>query len=175
MWSSPSERARETAALLGLAAEIEPCPALAERDWGSWFEGADGDAVGERRALARRQASADPWGWRPEGGESLREVRDRVGGWIDTALAGLRDGALVAVSHGEAILAARMTLEPSWRASPLALPSGADHTLPNGGVLVYEFETGSVIPTHRRLMADPLAAAAGRSGLSRERLAGSGD
>ncbi|MFD4257569.1 histidine phosphatase family protein [Streptomyces sp. NPDC058534] len=154
--SSPSERARETAALLGLAGVVEPCLPLAERAWGRWFEGAEGDTVDERRAEARRQARADPWGWRPEGGESLREVRDRVGCWLAATLAGLRSGALVAVSHGEAIMAARTALEPSWSAHPLPLPRGAGHTVPNGAVLLYEFEADAEVPARRGLIADPL-------------------
>lgn len=173
--ASPSERTLQTAALLGLPGEVLPCPPLAERDWGSWFEGAEGDEAAERHVQARREMQADPWGWRPEGGESLREVRDRVGGWISAALADLHGGALVAVSHGEAILAARMVLEPSWRAGPLALPHGDGHALPYGAALAYGFEPDVDVPGHRWLLADPLVPAAGPAGTNWLRLPGNRD
>lgn len=173
--SSPSERTLQTAELLGLPGQVAPCPPLAERDWGSWFTGAEGDEAAERHAQARRQMRADPWGWRPEGGESLREVRDRVGGWVSAVLADLDGGALVAVSHGEAILAVRMFLEPSWRARPLALPQGAGHALPHGGALAYGFAPGVGVPGHRWLMADPLDPVPDPAGTNWQRLSGSRD
>ncbi|SEG94227.1 Broad specificity phosphatase PhoE [Actinacidiphila yanglinensis] len=170
--ASPTERTLRTAELLGLPGEITPCPDLAERDWGTWFAGAEGKEAAERHARARELMRADPWGWRPQGGESLREVRDRVGAWVTAALTGLSSGALVAVSHGEAILAARMVLEHSWRAHPLALPQGPGHALPHGGALVYRFAPGAAVPGHRRLIADPLAPADGRAGADWQRLSG---
>jgi len=104
--SSPLRRARETAVLVaaeaGCAVEIDD--RLVELDYGEW----------EGKPLV--EVSADTWArWRtdpafaPPGGESLREVTERVAGFlaefVDTATAD-PDHRVVAVSHVSPIKAA---------------------------------------------------------------------
>lgn len=77
--SSPLQRAVQTAVLI--AATPEQIPALTEMNWGTW--------EGQRGADLRSDPSSgfldiEHWGWnyRPPGGESVAEVRDRVLPWV---------------------------------------------------------------------------------------------
>ncbi|MEZ0283920.1 MAG: histidine phosphatase family protein [Thermoleophilia bacterium] len=121
-YASPADRARETARLAGLDAEVEP--ALAECDFGAWAghrldELAASDPDGVRRWLDDPAA-------RPHGGETMVELMARVAGWLDGQAA--REGAAVAVTHGGPIRAAVLhalgaPAEAFWRvdAAPLSL------------------------------------------------------
>jgi broad specificity phosphatase PhoE len=78
--SSPLARCVETAALIG-APHAERESRLAEMSWGAW----EGRRLEELRAeLGRAMAQNEDRGWdfRPEGGESPREVLARVRTWI---------------------------------------------------------------------------------------------
>lgn len=73
--SSPLARCMQTARALGLAPEPEP--ALAEMDWGAW----EGERLAELRArlgAAMRANEARGLDFRPERGESPREVQARL-------------------------------------------------------------------------------------------------
>lgn len=77
--SSPLSRARRTAQLVaGREPEIEP--ALIEMDWGQW-EGSEGAALKADPTSGFRDI--DHWGWhfRPPGGETPAELRDRLLPW----------------------------------------------------------------------------------------------
>jgi broad specificity phosphatase PhoE len=96
---SPALCAAQTADVLGLAAV--PVAALADWDLGAWTG----------RTLAEMEAE-DPDGtcaWRtdpcstPHGGESLRVLVDRVGGWLDQQDG---EGTRAAVTHAAVIRAA---------------------------------------------------------------------
>lgn len=75
----PSRRCRETAAALGLAARPEP--ALTGWDLGRW-SGRRLDEVAAAEPAAVATWTGDPTA-APHGGESLRELVDRVGGRLD--------------------------------------------------------------------------------------------
>jgi broad specificity phosphatase PhoE len=78
--SSPLARCVETAALLG-APQAEREPRLVEMSWGAW----EGRRLADLRAeLGRAMAENEARGWdfRPEGGESPRDVRSRLQGWL---------------------------------------------------------------------------------------------
>jgi len=78
--TSPLARCVETALLLG-ARDAPREPRLAEMSWGSW----EGRKLAELRAeLGRAMAENEARGWdfRPEGGESPREVLSRVRSWL---------------------------------------------------------------------------------------------
>ncbi|MFJ9528382.1 histidine phosphatase family protein [Streptomyces cyaneofuscatus] len=77
--SGPSERCLGTAAALGLAARAEP--ALTGWDLGRWSgRRLDEVGAGEPDALAAWIGAPSA---APHGGESLRALVERVGGWLD--------------------------------------------------------------------------------------------
>ena len=100
---SPLLRTRETAALFGLEAAMEP--ALIEMDWGAY----------ESRTLAELQAEygdaftaneARGLDFQPPGGESPRQVQDRLRPWLQLLAAGKEDvGAITHKGVIRAILA----------------------------------------------------------------------
>lgn len=77
--SGPSGRCLGTAAALGLAARTEP--ALSGWDLGRW-NGRRLDEVGAAEPDAVAAWMGDPSA-APHGGESLRALVERVGGWLD--------------------------------------------------------------------------------------------
>lgn len=99
VWASPARAAGETAAALGLAAEV--VAALGDCDYGAW-RGRTLAAVAAGAPEALALWMADPAA-RPHGGESLAALRDRVGRWLD-AVPG--EGAAVAVTHAPVVRAA---------------------------------------------------------------------
>ncbi|MCA2009192.1 histidine phosphatase family protein [Tritonibacter mobilis] len=80
LWSSPLTRASETAALVAGRAP-QTTAALIEMNWGAW-EGQHG--VDLRADPASGFRDIEHWGWdyRPPGGESPREVWNRINPWI---------------------------------------------------------------------------------------------
>ena len=105
--SSPLERARDSAAALGLPLPVEVDADWVEVDYGA----ADGRRLDELGAAAWRSWRSDP-SYRPEGGETLAEVGVRVraacGALFAEDGAGARDlaGDVVVVSHVSPIKAA---------------------------------------------------------------------
>ncbi|WP_426367664.1 histidine phosphatase family protein [Streptomyces sp. E-08] len=97
---SPSRRCRRTAEALGLSAE--PVEALAGCAMGRW-RGRTLEAVAAAEEAAVAAWLSDPAA-APHGGESLRELRVRVGAWMDA----LRDdgGRVTAVAEPDVIRAA---------------------------------------------------------------------
>ncbi|HSU99777.1 MAG TPA: histidine phosphatase family protein [Roseiarcus sp.] len=98
--TAPARAARETAAALGLAAEVEP--ALRDCDYGRW-RGLAPKAVAEREPDAFAAWLADPAA-APHGGESFAALIERVGPWLAQSLA--REGATLAVTHAAIVRAA---------------------------------------------------------------------
>ena len=100
---SPLRRARETAALLGITPVVEP--ALIEMDWGDY----------ERKTLAELHAElGDAFvanegrglDFQPPGGESPRQVQNRLRPWLQRLAAGKDDvGAITHKGVIRAILA----------------------------------------------------------------------
>ncbi|MFQ5785731.1 MAG: histidine phosphatase family protein [Alphaproteobacteria bacterium] len=93
--TSPLARARETAALMGVAdCTIEP--RLGEMSWGRW----EGRRLAELRAeLGREMAENEARGldFRPDGGESPREVQARLAPWLAEVAA--RRDTVAGVTH----------------------------------------------------------------------------
>lgn len=98
VWASPSVRCRETAVALGL--DAADAPELAGADPGRW-RGARLAEVGAREPEALAAWLSDP-GAAPHGGESVREVCDRVGRWLESA----GPGRVVAVVEPDVVRAA---------------------------------------------------------------------
>ncbi|MFB6651289.1 histidine phosphatase family protein [Streptomyces microflavus] len=120
--SGPSERCVGTAAALGLAAGSEP--ALNGWDLGRW-SGRRLDEVGAAEPAAVAAWIGDPAA-APHGGESLRDLVERVGGWLDGA--GGEGGSVLAVAEPAVVRAAvvhglSLPLESFWRldVAPLVL------------------------------------------------------
>ena len=99
--SSPLSRARQTADAIavstGLTVEIED--RLVEMNYGEW----DGTPIADVPIDVWRQWRSDPE-FRPPGGESLREVSQRVGSLMGELL--LSDDLAIVVSHVSPIKAA---------------------------------------------------------------------
>lgn len=93
--TSPLRRCIETAALLG-APDAEREPRIAEMRWGAW----EGQRLAElRRQLGPAMAENEARGWdfRPEGGESPRELLARLRPWLAEVAA--RGRPTLAVTH----------------------------------------------------------------------------
>lgn len=96
--TSPLARARETAGLLFPGRELEIAAGLMEQDWGEWT---GMTVAGLRRDFPGRieAQEARAWDFTPPGGESRREVLDRVLAAITGAVRG-RDGErILLVTH----------------------------------------------------------------------------
>ena len=79
--ASPLSRAVETARLLGNGRPVHTDARLIEMDWGAW-EGLRG--LDLRADPASGYRDIEDWGWdfRPPGGESPADLRDRLTGWL---------------------------------------------------------------------------------------------
>ncbi|SLN23655.1 Putative phosphoserine phosphatase 2 [Falsiruegeria litorea R37] len=92
LWSSPLHRARETAAIVANRVPLT-APELTEMNWGDW-EGKRGvDLLAQEGSGFRH---IEDWGWdyRAPGGESPRELWDRVEPWVQS-----RHTDTIAVCH----------------------------------------------------------------------------
>lgn len=126
IYSSDSRRAMQTAGAISAFHAPEPVPDrdLRERFAGE-FEGVPTADVLARYPKVWEERDADFWGWRPPGGETLREVLDRA----MTALARIRsahDGqTVVAVSHmgTTRVLIAHLANIPMVKTYELPFPS----------------------------------------------------
>jgi probable phosphoglycerate mutase len=92
LWSSPLQRAAETARLVA-GRDPQTAPALTEMDWGDW-EGRRGVDLLAEPDSGFRHIEDWGWDWHPPGGESTGMVWARLQPW----LAGLNRDA-VAVCH----------------------------------------------------------------------------
>lgn len=121
--TSPLRRASETARLLS-GSEPEPVEPLIEMDWGAW----EGFTLAELRTRYPNFAHHESRGldFRPPGGESPRDVLERLQCWLERISSGT--GSVVAVTHKgviRALLAAAtgwdMTCKPPVRLAAYAL------------------------------------------------------
>jgi len=108
LWSSPLQRAQETARLL--VGEPRVDARLAEMNFGSW----EGRSHSEVEAELPPADIAQDWmglDYKPHGGESLREVRERVSAWLKEREA--KD--LLVISH-KLTITALYSLATDWDA-----------------------------------------------------------
>jgi broad specificity phosphatase PhoE len=98
--TSPTRRAVQTAAALGLEATIEPM--LRDCDYGRWT-GRSFDEVQAQEPEALADWIKDPSA-APHGGESVVAMIARVSAWLDTQLT--KPGVILAVTHASVIRAA---------------------------------------------------------------------
>ncbi|MFD4337709.1 histidine phosphatase family protein [Streptomyces anulatus] len=123
--SGPSGRCRETSEALGLAARTEP--ALSGWDLARW-SGRRLDDVAAAEPARMSAWLGDPSA-APHGGESLRDLVGRIGGWLDSLGGPDAPGAdFLAVAEAAVVRAAvvhglRLPAEAFWRldVAPLTL------------------------------------------------------
>src|ERR1700680_1337130 len=130
--SSPYRRARQTSEIIAseLGLPIEVVHDLHERDLGVL----KGESYDLLRDLAGQDSGYDPkrgWLWRPEGGESYEDVRQRVSVAIDQIRQRYPDQELVVVSHGGVMLSMWAHLTGAWEGA---------HLPPNCGIVLIEHE-----------------------------------
>jgi probable phosphoglycerate mutase len=106
--ASPLARAVETARLLGGRPTIEP--RLIEMDWGG-YEGSTLAELRARHGAAFAANEALGLDLRPPGGESPREVQERLKPWLIELAASGRD--TVAVTH-KGVIRALLALATGW-------------------------------------------------------------
>jgi broad specificity phosphatase PhoE len=107
--SSPLRRATETAALL-TDGPVDIEPRLIEMDWGAW----EGRTLADLRAeMPAAMAANETLGvdFRPEGGESPREVRTRLAALLADLAAEPSD--VVCVTH-KGVVRAALSLATGW-------------------------------------------------------------
>jgi probable phosphoglycerate mutase len=107
--ASPLRRAQETARLLGLACAIEP--SICEMNWGEW-EGRTRDELIRDYGDEFHNRAAKGLDLRPHGGETPRDVRDRLRAWIATHADGTPRN-IGAVTH-QGIIRAALSLATGW-------------------------------------------------------------
>ncbi len=108
--TSPLKRARETASLLGAPDSLAVEPRLMEMDWGAW-EGRTLAAL--RHTLGEPMAANEARGldFRPEGGESPRDVQRRARFWLAERARAARP--TVAITH-KGVIRAIFALACGW-------------------------------------------------------------
>lgn len=125
LWiSSPLERAMETARLLG--AEPRKEQRLIEMNWGKW-EGHTLENLRQRLGAAMAQNEDRGLDFRPPGGESPRDIQDRLRPWLAEVAASGTD--TIAVTH-KGVIRAVMALATGWDMmgkAPARVLNGAGH------------------------------------------------
>jgi probable phosphoglycerate mutase len=107
--ASPLARAVETAGLLG-ARDLTIDPRLVELRWGEW-EGSTKPEIRERHGEAFAENEARGLDFRPPGGESPRELRVRLEGWLEDVCAA---GAPVAAVTHKGVIQMALALATGW-------------------------------------------------------------
>ncbi|NQV82095.1 MAG: histidine phosphatase family protein [Alphaproteobacteria bacterium] len=124
VYASPLSRAQDTAALLFGASETEP--RLIEMSWGAW-EGRSLPALRTTLGSVMTDNEAQGFDFRPDGGESPREVLARVRSWIEEVA--MRDDDTVAVTH-RGVIRVVMAAAYNWNMlgkPPVKLRSASAH------------------------------------------------
>ncbi|MBV8771470.1 MAG: histidine phosphatase family protein [Deltaproteobacteria bacterium] len=130
--SSPFRRARQTSEIIAreLNLPIKTVHDLHERDLGCL----KGHSYDDLRALVVKDPSYDPargWSWKPEGGESYEDVRERVIRAIDQLLRSYPHEEIVIVSHGGVMLSIWAHITGQWHGA---------HLPPNCGIVLIEHD-----------------------------------
>ena len=107
--ASPLQRTRETAALMGVDIQATD-QRLIEMDWGDWAGKTLAD-LRRREGAAMATNESRGLDFRPRGGESPREVQQRLGDFLRELAAGGTDS--VALTHRDVIRAA-LGLATGW-------------------------------------------------------------
>jgi len=128
--SSTFARARQTAEIIAaeLGLETEVVADLHERNFGC-LKGQPYEAFTELVLRDPSYDAAKDWLWRPDGGESQEDVRNRVVAVIEQVRARHLEQDIVVVSHGAVMRCVWAHLAGSWKDAYLP---------PNGGIVAIE-------------------------------------
>jgi broad specificity phosphatase PhoE len=107
--ASPLARARETATLLA-AQPVAVDDALIEMDWGEW-EGETFEVLKAGQGAAFDVTAGRGLDFRPPGGESSREVQQRIAAWFVRSASQVEP--LVAVTH-QGVIRSVLALATGW-------------------------------------------------------------
>ncbi len=107
-WVSPLPRARQTASILSDAWAVPFDrfilePALVERAYGAW-EGLSLPEIEQTLPEQHAANAADPWAYAMPGGESRRDLADRLAAWLESLE---KDATHVVVAHSGTLRALR--------------------------------------------------------------------
>jgi broad specificity phosphatase PhoE len=136
--SSPLQRARETMEILRSALGLDPKAydvdaRLAEIAYGEW-EGHTLPEIQARDPDVLKRRERDKWDFRPPGGESYREVGQRVAEWYATVT---RDTVVVAHGGIARVLMANFHILPEDEAAHADIQHGGVYVFSNGAVTRY--------------------------------------
>lgn len=144
--ASPLTRAQETASLLGLTVTHEP--SIVEMDWGAW-EGFSSAELADKYGDEFHNRAARGIDLRPHDGESPREVRARVAGWLKRVAASGRPTG--AVTH-QGVIRATISLATGWdmiNKPPYKMDWASVHLfslMPDGGVEIARLNISLEVP-----------------------------
>ena len=136
--SSPLKRARETMeivrAMLGLEAHnYEVDARLIEIAYGEW-EGLTLHEIETRNASVLSARERDKWDFAPPGGESYRELADRIGNWYRPLTA---DTVVAAHGGGVRALMAILNIVPEEQATHAQIEQGVVYVFADGKMSRY--------------------------------------
>ncbi|MGO8923385.1 MAG: histidine phosphatase family protein [Xanthobacteraceae bacterium] len=136
--SSPLKRARETMELLratlGLEAhDYEVDARLIEIAYGEW-EGLTLQEIETRSASVLSARERDKWDFAPPGGESYRELADRIGNWYSSLTA---DTVVAAHGGGVRALMAILNIVPEEQATHARIEQGVVYVFADGKMSRY--------------------------------------
>jgi broad specificity phosphatase PhoE len=122
--SSHYLRARQTSEIIGRAINLESgiLAGIHERNFGC-LEGHPYERMGEVMLSDAAYDPRQPWTWRPEGGESLEQVRDRAFAALDT-LRNRPAREILIVCHGAVIQSICAAVTGQWLDSYLPVNCG---------------------------------------------------
>jgi probable phosphoglycerate mutase len=136
--SSPLKRARETMevlrAVLGLEPrEYEVDERLVEIAYGEW-EGLTLPEIETRNSGILTRRERDKWDFAPPGGESYRELADRIGNWYSSLTA---DTVVAAHGGGVRALMAILNIVPEEQATHAQIEQGVVYVFADGKMSRY--------------------------------------
>jgi 2,3-bisphosphoglycerate-dependent phosphoglycerate mutase len=127
LYSSPFRRAVETAAIIGshLGLGVNVLPGIHERDFGS-LRGYPYARLSETMLSDSRYQPGREWLWKPDGGESLEDVRQRVVETLTSLYDACGEGDVVVVCHGAVMQGVRAHLTGDWAGASVPVNCGIE-------------------------------------------------
>ena len=136
--SSPLKRARETMEVLRAALGLEPREyevdeRLVEIAYGEW-EGLTLPEIETQNSGILTTRERDKWDFAPPGGESYRELADRIGNWYSSLTA---DTVVAAHGGGVRALMAILNIVPEEQATHAQIEQGVVYVFADGKMSRY--------------------------------------